>query len=443
VIHVARVLPPPWPGSAQRTHATGAFAPAALAPPALSLIRILTLFPTLFLASAIAPAPAAAHSRPLSYSFLRAHGERVDVRLQIASADLTRMGFDLAASPAQSERAGQLLQRSLRISAQGSACVPLAPASPSASNHAGASRPWIAWHWSVRCPGDGEHHVHADFGALLRGGHRHLVRFEHAGDGPAHGHAVERVLELGADEWALDSAGRSGSTLLDYGALGVEHMLTGWDHLVFVLALLLLATRLRDLVWLVTSFTLAHSLSLALAVLHVVKPETAPVEALIGFSIALLGIENGWLLAGRGRSTPVLVTLGLLALAALGAGSVGRLALAGLALFCACHFALLRRAREPAGLRTAVAFAFGLIHGFGFAAVLSELALPGARVAQALLGFNLGVELGQLAVVLLVWPLLRALERVRDGRPARLIAEAASAAVAGLGLFWFATRAFG
>jgi hypothetical protein len=74
---------------------------------------------------------------------------------------------------------------------------------------------------------------------------------------------------------------------------------------------------------------------------------------------------------------------------------------------------------------------------------MSELALPGARLAQALLGFNIGVELGQLAVVLLVWPLLRALERVREGRAARLLVETASAAVAGLGVFWFATRTFG
>jgi hypothetical protein len=139
---------------------------------------------------------------------------------------------------------------------------------------------------------------------------------------------------------------------------------------------------------------------------------------------------------------PVVVTLALAALALFGGASVSRLALAGLALFCACHFALLRRAREPAGMRIAVAFAFGLIHGFGFAAVMSELALPSGRLMQALFGFNLGVELGQLAVVLLVWPLLRALARVRHGGPARVLVETASAAVAGLGLFWFATRAF-
>jgi len=390
----------------------------------------------LLLVLAAPPLPAAAHSRPLSYSFLHAHGEhgeRVDVRLQIAPADLALLGFDLAADPAQSGRAGQLLQRGLSISAGHVACVPLAAARPSV-----VAGPWLAWRWSVRCSGDGERRVRAGFGALLRNGHRHLVRFDQDG------RSVERMLELGAEQWSIAGAGATshGSALLDYVALGVEHLLTGWDHLAFVLALLLLAARLRDVVWLVTSFTLAHSLSLALAVSRVVQPDAAPVEALIGFSIALLGIENCWLLAGRGRAAPVLVSAALAVLAVWGGGSVSRLALAGLALFCACHFALLRRAREPAGLRIAVAFAFGLIHGFGFAAVMRELALPGERLVPALFGFNLGVELGQLAVVLLVWPCLRALARVREGKLARVLVETSSAAVAGLGLFWFATRTF-
>jgi len=399
------------------------------------LRRLLLLTPLVLLALAAAPLPAAAHSRPLSYSFLQAHGDRIDVRLQIARSDLALLGLDLAAQPMHSDPAGRLLQRGLSVSAGGVACAPLAPATPSV-----AAEPWLAWRWSVRCSGDGsaERRIRADFGALLRSGHRHLVRFEQDG------HRVERMLELGADDWTISAAGGSerGSTLLDYVALGVEHLLTGWDHLAFVLALLLLATRLRDVVWLVTSFTLAHSFSLALAVLRVVQPDAAPVEALIGFSIALLGIENCWLLAGRGRGTPVLVCVGLATLALWGGGAVSRVALGGVALFCACHFALLSRAREPAGLRIAVAFAFGLIHGFGFAAAMDELALPAERLVPALFGFNVGVEIGQLAVVLLVWPCLRALARVGDGKLARVLIETSSAAVAGLGLFWFATRTF-
>jgi hypothetical protein len=88
-----------------------------------------------------------------------------------------------------------------------------------------------------------------------------------------------------------------------------------------------------------------------------------------------------------------------------------------------------------------VAFAFGLVHGFGFAGVLAEMQLPTERLASALFGFNLGVELGQLGVVALVWPALRALEAGGHGRLHRRVAELGSAAICGLGLYWFLTRA--
>ena len=98
---------------------------------------------------------------------------------------------------------------------------------------------------------------------------------------------------------------------------------------------------------------------------------------------------------------------------------------------------------RPEQLRAAVAFAFGLIHGFGFAGVLSELFLPTDRLIPALLGFNIGVELGQLGLVALAWPLLRALGRVRNGRLAGIVTEVGSAVICGLGVFWFITRNFG
>jgi hypothetical protein len=278
--------------------------------------------------------------------------------------------------------------------------------------------------------------------------HLHFARVE-----TLDGAVRERVLSEAEPSWTLDAAAgasagaeAAGTTFAGYLALGVEHIATGWDHLAFVLALLLLAGSLREVAGLVTGFTVAHSVTLALAVLGVVRPEPAAVEALIGFSIALVAAENGWLLGGRGRAVPALVTAGLLALAALalaGVGAVPAGALAGLALFSACHFALLDRVERPARLRAAVAFAFGLIHGFGFAGILAELSLPPGRLVPALVGFNLGVELGQLAIVALAWPALVALGRIASGRPQRAVAELGSAAVCGLGLFWFLTRTFG
>jgi hypothetical protein len=122
-------------------------------------------------------------------------------------------------------------------------------------------------------------------------------------------------------------------------------------------------------------------------------------------------------------------------------GTLAAYAWIGLALFSACHFAQLRRSSRPARLRAALAFAFGLVHGFGFAGVLMELELPATRLVPALFGFNLGVELGQLAVVAIAWPALALLER-RSPEAYRRVAETGSAVIFALGTFWLVARNF-
>ena len=140
-----------------------------------------------------------------------------------------------------------------------------------------------------------------------------------------------------------------------------------------------------------------------------------------------------------------------------GMGSLGgttarprSLTAAGLVLAPRSAGAAARRRREVAAflgtlaaLSFLAAFVFGLVHGFGFAGVLGEMQLPTERLAPALFGFNVGVEIGQLGVVVAIWPLLRALEGVAQGRIHRLTVDAASAAICGIGVFWFVTRAFG
>src|SRR5262249_30719114 len=153
-------------------------------------------------------------------------------------------------------------------------------------------------------------------------------------------------------------------------------------HLAFLLALLLVEASLWEVAKVVTGFTVGHSITLALAILGVLRPETSAIEALIGLSIALVAGENLWLLAGRPGGVPWAIGGVLLALAAgaaIGVGGVPALTLAGLALFTLCYFHLLERVSYPARLRWAVAFLFGLIHGFGFAGVLIEAHLPPAR----------------------------------------------------------------
>lgn len=149
-----------------------------------------------------------------------------------------------------------------------------------------------------------------------------------------------------------------------YTLLGVEHILSGYDHLLFVVGLLFLVGFQRRLVWTISAFTLAHSLTLACAALGWLTLRSAPVEACIALSIVLVAHE-----ALRPQQT------------------------------------LARR------LPALVAFVFGLVHGLGFAGVLQEIGLPQQHLLAALLSFNLGVELGQLAVVGAVWGLVRLLRR--------------------------------
>ena len=157
-----------------------------------------------------------------------------------------------------------------------------------------------------------------------------------------------------------------------YFALGVEHILLGIDHLLFVLALLLLVPNVRMLVWTVTSFTLAHSVTLAAATLGLVSVPQQPVEAVIALSVLFVATEIVHWKQGRpgiSRRWPWLV-----------------------------------------------AFTFGLLHGFGFAGALSEIGLPEHAIPLALLFFNLGVEGGQLVFIgslLLLWAALRRLSMPR------------------------------
>lgn len=164
---------------------------------------------------------------------------------------------------------------------------------------------------------------------------------------------------------ADDSRGM-GEIASAYLTLGVEHILGGVDHLLFVASLLFLVGFRRKLVWTITAFTLAHSLTLASAALGLLTLRSAPVEATIALSIVLVAAE------------------------ALNKGGE--------------HATLSQR------LPALVAFLFGLIHGLGFAGALAEIGLPQKHLATALVTFNLGVELGQLfavGVVYAIWRLLR------------------------------------
>jgi hypothetical protein len=398
------------------------------------------------------------------------HGSRIDVAVRVADYDLTAVDAMLGA--AVSEAAGaDTAGRSASVDPKNAGGVPAeappaidligayvsrtvtARASDVACPIASAVRSTIAgdgWRtvrWAFDCPSAGAYTLRADllFDALPS--HVHFARVDEVGRA-----SVERLVTGENRTWTVSAGGAgsggatSGSSLREYAWLGVQHILSGYDHVAFLVALLLLARTLGEVALVVTSFTVAHSLTLALAALGIARPDPHGIEALIGFSIALVAIENAWLLGGRPKLVPVALTVTLVAFASAahaGLGVLPAIVFLGLAVFCASHFALMARVRDAARLRVVVAFCFGLAHGFGFAGVLAEIVNDPGSLVRGLLGFNAGVELGQLAIVAAVWPLLVLAQRTRAGAPRLLIAEVGSALVCGLGTFWFIVRALG
>lgn len=206
------------------------------------------------------------------------------------------------------------------------------------------------------------------------------------------------ILDPSQSQWRIPSPETFAGVVKDYFALGVEHIFGGIDHLLFLAGLLYIARTLRRILITVTGFTLAHSITLFLVALDVIKVSVPAVETVIALSIVMLACE----IARNDRSTltwrrPLLVACG-----------------------------------------------FGLVHGAGFAAALTETRLPQTEKISALLFFNLGVEAGQLLIIAVVfsglWAVSRlhqSLARAYDNRQLRLVF---SYALGIMSSFWFIER---
>ncbi|MGO9048889.1 MAG: HupE/UreJ family protein [Xanthobacteraceae bacterium] len=187
------------------------------------------------------------------------------------------------------------------------------------------------------------------------------------------------------------------STMQRYLVTGIEHIFLGYDHIAFLVAIVLWARRLLPVIKVVTAFTIAHSITLSLAALQIVVIPSAIVEPAIAASIIFVAVENFF-------------------------------------------------SRNVDG-RWRVTFAFGLIHGFGFAGALQELGLPANAVVPALAAFNIGVEIGQVAIVSIVVPALIVLDRLFAADRTKPVRAAAlvytlSAVITVLGSYWLVTRVF-
>jgi len=230
-------------------------------------------------------------------------------------------------------------------------------------------------------------------------------------------------------------------TLLRYLELGFRHILAGLDHIAFLLCMLLVARGWLARVWMVTGFTIGHSITLSLSVLGLVVVETAALEALIGFTVALLAAEAfASPLAGR---LLLLVVVGLTLHSLRGLVSLPLSSLLALLLLTPCYLVLARRQARPDRLHSGMAAVFGLVHGCGFASVLLALGLPDGQYGWALAGFNLGVEAGQLLVLAGLGLLLWLLRRLGGAAVAAATARSSAAALCAIGIFWFVERGLG
>ena len=235
-------------------------------------------------------------------------------------------------------------------------------------------------------------------------------------------------------------------SITQFVLIGIEHIFGGIDHIAFLLALLLLLRSLKVLVWMITGFTLGHSITLALAALGWVIPDLDIVEAAIGFTIALVAVQNIAVLTGNHRQITYFSVAGLLLIVLINLiWNIGLSALSslGLALFTLAYLWNSADEHLSANLRLVTSVIFGLIHGFGFASALTETGLASTQLLPALLGFNLGIELGQIVIIAAVWTLLQQIRQSRFLTDTRLVIDLVSAALCGLGLYWFIGRSYG
>jgi hydrogenase/urease accessory protein HupE len=367
-------------------------------------LRLTAVYRALAFAAALVglPALAAAHPAPFSYLDLRIDGGRISGTLTVHDFDAARelrlpdagVLLDPAAAGGHGAALADLLARRIRLLPDGQP-VPVSLSDVTAIPDRQALR-LVLSATAARAP------AHLRLEATLfpyDGQHQTFVSVYE--DGSLRHQAIldarRPVMDYYAGTWSGAAA-----VLATFVPAGVHHIVIGPDHILFLVGLLLLGGTAARLGLIVTAFTVGHSITLSLAVLGAVSPPAWIVEPAIAITVILVGVDN--LLVGREPAAP---------------GSTSQ-----------------RR-----DLRAPMAGIFGLIHGFGFAAVLREFGLPQAALGWSLFGFNLGVELGQLALVV---PLALGLAALRRQRPvaARRIAMVGSVVVVLAGAYWFVQRVF-
>ena len=383
-------------------------------------------------------APAAfAHTRSESHSDWQIDGTHVETTVAIPEIEIKRLGP--SGATVTDAQVARYMQGKVTVTTDGKLC-----ANPGGAKALAATGQFRRVQYEFDCATDKAMKLgftgffelvpsHTDFAQISQAGHDFVEQL-FVND--------TRSIEAGAEssENALRNAG-----FFKYVQMGIMHIFTGIDHMSFLIGLVLLSKRTKDLLFVVTGFTIGHSVTLALAVTGILRPHAEYIDALVAFTIAMVGAEN--IAVATGKPGIVAVGMGgmliLMALGkVLGLGGLPALLTLGAGIFAANYLMISGHLANAARIRLVVTLVFGLIHGFGFAAGLLEMKLPTDKLAQLLFGFNIGVEVGQVCVVLTVLGVAALLVKLKLALPRRLVVDLASAALVGIGLYWFLGRAY-
>src|SRR5882757_1082369 len=389
------------------------------------------------LALLFAAGSAAGHTRSQSHSVWEINGTAVDLVMTIPTIETDRLGEGPTA-PSNEQIKAYLTDRIYPIAA-GRRCALLPPVETLA-----ALSGYQKYDFTFKCATAEDLQLYSAAFFDRVPSHTHFAQIQDA----ATGEFTEQLIT--SEHRTVQVTGGSDSRLkkarfFEFVRMGMMHIFTGVDHMSFLLGLVLISRRLRDLVFVVTGFTIGHSLTLALAVTGILRPHPEYIDALVALTIALIGAEN--IVVQTRNSKPVAVIAGgamavMAAAAWLGFGGLPGLLSLGAGLFTAGYLVISGNLGDAGRARMLITLVFGLIHGFGFAADLLELQLPPERLAQLLVGFNLGVEIGQLILVAGATLLVALLAKYKFTLPRPVVVDVASAFLVGLGVFWFVSRSY-
>jgi hypothetical protein len=384
----------------------------------------------------LAPA-ASAHTKSESHSAWTVSGNIVRMTFTAPELEARRLAKAGEDTPTDDELGAYLVSK-VGASAGGKEC-PLADGAQPVAAAAGFRR----FEFTFKCPDARDIAIRSGAFVDIVPTHVNFAQIQ-----TADGAFVEQLMTDDRQSFDLDGGAENklqSANFFEYVLLGILHIFTGVDHQSFLLGLVLISRRLRDLVFVITGFTIGHSATLALAVTGIVRPHAEYIDALVGLTIALIGAENIAVATHRPRLVAAGMALLLFAMAAgraAGLGGLPTLLMLGAGLFSANYLMISGHLRDAGRIRLLVTLIFGLIHGFGFAADLLEMKLPAGRLAELLVGFNLGVEIGQLTLVLALIGLVTLLVRARLALPRPIVVDVVSSFLVALGLFWFVSRSY-